>query len=448
MPFPDGGWMKLEVEWRFFTPAARKSLEQLKSEFEAKSAVYPSLEHVLIESDDRARAFDTDNYDAAHHFNPVEVRRIPSVLPDARPDGDAQSEEFYSDPIFGSAHYFIDAKSHRGHDAFKEFSPLARTVVDVLTDVHLLARLRNEEVYPRDLIVAENLACRKWMTLVHTIARVPKAGGLLRRVDSTLYSNPLRPGVSAWALSVGVFHASALALDRLLLELTEQASAARALGALAVGSRPVTSFGLLARCIAELERVRKQYNAPEGQWGDFPETVNHALAELFANIGTAPGQLELVHYLNTELGTNLTTEAHNEIRRRVAKRHKLSFEKIDRLAIAEVVKFLNDPEAPTPAPPAGKGDPSRESLSIDYERLAISLSEQSKPIQAAPVRFMQNQDAAPAQDIAVHVHGASKTTDQAMRKNARETSMSLAAMGSTLYFRLKGGMMHKKISPE
>ena len=75
MPFPDGQWMTQEAPRAFLTPTARKALEYLKSELEAKNTVYPDFQHVLIEADNRDEAFDADNYVAAHHFRFVPSQR-------------------------------------------------------------------------------------------------------------------------------------------------------------------------------------------------------------------------------------------------------------------------------------------------------------------------------------------------------------------------------------
>jgi hypothetical protein len=97
-------------------------------------------------------------------------------------------------------------------------------------------------------------------------------------------------------------------------------------------------------------------------------------------------------------------------------------------------------------PPPSRSKP--KAATIDYDALANDLASQRKTTQAALVRFMKDKNAAPLQDVAERVHGNAQTSDKAMGKNARETSNSLAALGSRLAFRAAGGIMHTKISPE
>src|SRR5262249_19679288 len=146
-----------------------------------------------------------------------------------------------------------------------------------------------------------------WMLLVHRLARESAPGGLLRSRSSSVLSSPLPAGALAWTLSAGVFHASSLALERILAEMMEKAKATAAVSALAGGRMPITSFGLLMRFIGEQEKIRKQYNVADGEWGQYPADVNLAIANLFCEIGTAPGHDELLHYLNTELGEHFNS---------------------------------------------------------------------------------------------------------------------------------------------
>jgi hypothetical protein len=352
MPFSDGRWATEETSALPLTDAARKSLEHLKSEFDAKAAIYPGLEHALIEAEDRRKAFDAENYVAAMHCHPNEVRRIPCNLAGPELDGDEECAAFNADPIFGSAHFFIDSTPLRGLEAFREFVPLVRNVVDVLTDLRVLRSIRDENICAADAIIAENLVCRKWMLLIHRLAREPAPGGLLRSRSSSILSSPLPPGALAWTLSVGVFHASTLALERILAETMEKVKATGAVSALAGGRMPITSFGLLMRFIGEQETIRKQYNVPDGEWGQYPADVNLAIANLFCEIGNAHGTSELLRYLNTELGAYFNTGSLLEIRRRLAASQKLAFDEIDRLSISEVVNLLDSEAADTAAPPS------------------------------------------------------------------------------------------------
>ena len=77
-----------------------------------------------------------------------------------------------------------------------------------------------------------------------------------------------------------------------------------------------------------------------------------------------------------------------------------------------------------------------------------ALLEQEKPTQAALVRFMADRKTATAEEVGDNVHGNSQASDKAIRKNARETSDSLAGIGSRLSFRFVSGTMFRKIAAE
>ncbi len=132
--------------------------------------------------------------------------------------------------------------------------------------------------------------------------------------------------------------------------------------------------------------------------------------------------------------------------------------------LASIAAGTATPKTPTPsAPPEGESKPAApasgteaagidaatpEAPAIDYDALIVELAKQSKRTQAALVRFMKDKNAAEIVDIADKVHGNSDVTEEAMAKNARETTASLVGLGSRLSFRVAGGMMHKEISPE
>jgi hypothetical protein len=98
-------------------------------------------------------------------------------------------------------------------------------------------------------------------------------------------------------------------------------------------------------------------------------------------------------------------------------------------------------EAPSPAPPPAPPP-------IDFAALADALLFQGKPNQAALVRFMADKKTATAEEIGAGVHGNSKASDKAIGKNARETTDSLAGLGSRLSFRFVSGTMFRKIHEE
>jgi hypothetical protein len=85
---------------------------------------------------------------------------------------------------------------------------------------------------------------------------------------------------------------------------------------------------------------------------------------------------------------------------------------------------------------------------IDFEDLATKLRMQGKGTQAALVEYMADKRKAKGDDVALHVHGDSETSDQAMWNNAKRTSDSLSALGSPLSFRFASGWMFREISPE
>jgi hypothetical protein len=100
--------------------------------------------------------------------------------------------------------------------------------------------------------------------------------------------------------------------------------------------------------------------------------------------------------------------------------------------------------------PAGdaSGEKTPEAPAINYDALANELAKHSKPKQAALVRFMKDKTSEGVQEIAEKVHGNAYVSEEAIAKNARETTASLVALGSRLSFRVAGGMMHKEISPK
>jgi hypothetical protein len=85
---------------------------------------------------------------------------------------------------------------------------------------------------------------------------------------------------------------------------------------------------------------------------------------------------------------------------------------------------------------------------IDYEDIAMELAKQRKSTQAALVRYMRERTAATVEEIAEHVHRDECTSEKAMAMNATRTNDSLAALGVPLSFLLRGGYMHKAVSPE
>jgi hypothetical protein len=92
--------------------------------------------------------------------------------------------------------------------------------------------------------------------------------------------------------------------------------------------------------------------------------------------------------------------------------------------------------------------PDKAPPPIDFDALVNALLERRKPTQAALVRFMADRETATAEEVGDKVHGNSEASDKAIRKNARETSDSLAGIGSRLSFRFVSGTMFRKIADE
>jgi hypothetical protein len=85
---------------------------------------------------------------------------------------------------------------------------------------------------------------------------------------------------------------------------------------------------------------------------------------------------------------------------------------------------------------------------IDFDALENALLLQGKPTQAALVRFMAGRQTATAEEVANEVHGNSQTSNKAIGKNARETTDSLAGIGSRLSFRFTTSKMFRQIAAE
>ena len=212
----------------------------------------------------------------------------------------------------------------------------------------------------------------------------------------------------------------------------------------------VTNFGLLARYTYELEKIRKRFNAPDGEWGDYPEKVNLVLAEINVGIMLADGLKELNHYLNTELGENVNTEALVEVKRRISKRHKIDFDEISRLPIAEVVRLLKPETAGPIATPRGDQKPAAAPAAGTDTRVdPIELTTQmlGKAVaQIKLVHFLRARDGEQASltDIDKNLFGrqtARKNNLRTVSRLAEKTRRNLDDKGCPLRLHISGNVV-------
>jgi hypothetical protein len=116
---------------------------------------------------------------------------------------------------------------------------------------------------------------------------------------------------------------------------------------------------------------------------------------------------------------------------------------LDQAAAGPAATFEGENRPPVPDASGSKASPP-----IDFEALVNALLEREKPTQAALVRFMADRETATAEEIGDNVHGNPEASDKAIGKNARETTDSLAGIGSRLSFRFVSGTMFRKIAAE
>jgi hypothetical protein len=99
--------------------------------------------------------------------------------------------------------------------------------------------------------------------------------------------------------------------------------------------------------------------------------------------------------------------------------------------------------AGTPAPP-----PPPPDLTTDESALVTALRKSKKPKQARLVEFMIGKEEAEVQTIAEKVHGHTRTTEDAVEKNARATSDSAASLGYRLKYFFRSGRVFKETAAE
>jgi hypothetical protein len=193
---------------------ARTALEGLLSRFEAASRAYPRLRHVLIETptaqalEEARRKLDfafpppVYPYDKSQAWE-IAVERIPSGTSEIQ--------------------VFVEEDCYNGRKALDALEWLARDAVEILTAYKLAA----SEMLPPAPDRGSYGAARRWMVLVHRVARNRRPGDLLRSESERLLMGHLLPDQTlVWTLLPGAFLASALAIERILTEGMEQAGPA------------------------------------------------------------------------------------------------------------------------------------------------------------------------------------------------------------------------------
>ncbi len=133
---------------------ARKALDYLRADFEAKAALYADLKHILIETPD-VDAFGEADMGVAFVFQGPgrEIRRLWTE----------KSE----------VHVFIDDSFSRGREAYEAFCPLAELAVETLTAHALLvpSELPPATSEPFWFDAKKNHYAKQWMSFVHRSAK-------------------------------------------------------------------------------------------------------------------------------------------------------------------------------------------------------------------------------------------------------------------------------------
>jgi hypothetical protein len=129
----------------------------------------------------------------------------------------------------------------------------------------------------------------------------------------------------------------------------------------------------------------------------------------------------------------------------------------------EAVTFPNQPETQEDGPTLGKQSQARTAEGktrikdppftpppdpTDESALATVLRKAKKRKQARLVEFMIGKDEAEIQTIAEEVHEYSKTSDDAVEKNARATSDSAASLGYRMKYFVRSGRVFKETAAE
>jgi hypothetical protein len=139
--------------------------------------------------------------------------------------------------------------------------------------------------------------------------------------------------------------------------------------------------GGLARIVWEIERLHQTAGSSCEVWdGKYTWDNVDRLARRELVMANAPGFSEFQMHLNAELGMPISSEALNEVERRLARRLRKSFDDVRRLSLVEAVAILNRPEAPTAPSSAivptneSERQPEAPALSAENKALAVALS--------------------------------------------------------------------------
>jgi hypothetical protein len=177
----------------------------------AASRAYPELRHVLIEAP------------TAEAFEEAGRRRDFAFPPPVHPYHRSQAWEIAVEWISrgtSEIQVFVEVNCYRGRSALDELERLARDAVEILTAYELAA----SEMLPPAPDRGSYEAARRWMVLVHRVARNRRPGDLLRSESERLLMGHLLPDQTlVWTLQPGAFLASALAIERIFAEGLEQA---------------------------------------------------------------------------------------------------------------------------------------------------------------------------------------------------------------------------------
>jgi hypothetical protein len=191
---------------------------------------HPTLQSVVVVCPDRASRKAADRV-AGRFFAWREVRRL------YRP---------VNVPV-NVVQWMIDDDPGRGRKAFETISALARPAVECLTESGVLTPTDSppEPLDPEDLsyhFVSE------WTWFVYQLAKTPQPGSLLRSYESRSIGrdrHPLEDGAVCWTLpdSIGIFEASALAIQRVLDDFQSDPAAGTAKPSTNPSKTPETTAG-------------------------------------------------------------------------------------------------------------------------------------------------------------------------------------------------------------
>jgi len=189
-------------------PAAVRAMKSLKTKYRAMKRDYPTLESIVIACPDR------DSRDAADR---VACRAFAFRLVGRshHPDNATQ--------------WLIDDDPCRGLQAFEASWKLARRSVKCLADLRVL-KPTDSPPEPLDPEQLKHHFFAQWTWFVHQLAQTRPGSDLWSCESKSIalrppYKSqpidhlPLKDGAVCWTLSVPIFEASALALERVLSDL-------------------------------------------------------------------------------------------------------------------------------------------------------------------------------------------------------------------------------------